>query len=69
MVCVFVHMWGDPHRGQGTSPDLLDVGIQIVVSCFVWVLGTELGFPGRAPSALKHLARSPVSSLYFYSDF
>lgn len=59
------YMWGDPHRGQGTSSDHLELGIQIVVSCFVWVLRTELGFSGRAPSALKHLARCPASRLYF----
>lgn len=41
-----VHSCPDAHRGQRC---LVSLGLesQVVVSCLIWVLGIELGFPGE----------------------
>lgn len=46
-------VWGYVHMSAGSHRDLGIRFTQGIVSCFMWVLGSEFGFPrrpGRAPN-------------------
>ena len=54
-VCVCVCVYAcecSAHGGQKRAPDTLELKLQAVESCLLWVLGTELRSCGRAASAL-----------------
>lgn len=40
-------------RGQNRILNLLELELQLVVSCLTWELGNDLGSSGKAASALK----------------
>lgn len=40
--------------GQEREPDSLELVLEVVVSCPVWMLGTELWFSVRAADAINH---------------
>lgn len=42
------------HNGQKRAPDHLELGLQMVVSCHVGMLGIRHGSSGVAVSALNH---------------
>lgn len=49
--------------------DPLKLGLEEVVSCLVWVLGTELWSSSRVVSALNHLSSSVVLNLWVSTPF
>lgn len=51
-VCAHVHLCMGTLGGQMRMP-VLERKLQIVVSCQMWVLGTELGSSGSAASTLN----------------
>ena len=56
-VCVLVlayAMYVCVSGGQKSVLDPLELEFQVVMSCPMWMLGTELGFSGRAPATLNH---------------
>lgn len=55
-------MCAGTHGGQKRALDSLEWEIQIVVSCLMEVLGTELRVFRRAVSALNH--QSPLPSVH-----
>lgn len=58
---MLLHVW----RPEVLDPLGLEL-LQMVVSCLLWVLETELGgFSEKAASALKQWAISPGRSLHF----
>lgn len=50
---VYAHTCVSNYRGQKGAPDLPDLELQVVISCLMWVLGTEFGFSERVTSALN----------------
>jgi|UPI0000F4FF29 hypothetical protein len=48
--------------------DLLDRKLQVVVSCRIWVLGTELRLSARAGSALNCGAVSPTPQHLMFDE-
>lgn len=54
--------YGCPQKPEASAP--LKLELQTVVSCLIWVPGTELGSPGRAVSALSHFS-NPRSFVHY----
>lgn len=52
-VCVFAYVFS-AHRGQNQTSNPLELQVQAIVRCPLWVLGTQLGFSGMATSSLNH---------------
>jgi hypothetical protein len=46
IIIIFVYACSCPSKPEAS--DLLELELQTVVSCPVWVLGTELGFSAKA---------------------
>lgn len=40
--------------------DPLELELEVVATCLVWVLGTEFGSSGRTAGTLNHWASSPA---------
>lgn len=40
-------------ESQRRASDLQELQVQVVVNCFTWVLGTELGSPARTPCTIS----------------
>lgn len=54
-VCVFMFMSMYTYVGvEAKGVNSLDLELQIVVSCLLWVLGLELWSSRRAATALRH---------------
>ena len=58
--CLSVHHVHAGTWGQKRVLDLLELVLQVAVSCPRWVLGTERGSSGRTLSVLSHWAISPA---------
>jgi len=65
---IHVHAFGSillclcgAHKGQKRASDLLELELQVVVGCLMWVLGTELRSFARAANTLNCRAVSPGS--------
>lgn len=56
------------HRGQKMVSDVLELELQIVVSCLDWMLGTELGSSSKAVCTSNCQAISPVPTLETSGD-
>lgn len=65
LLCVCPSVCRDVHEGGAWRLGPPGAGVGMIVSCLVWVLGTELRVSGRAASALNHCSTSlaPQSSL------
>ena len=50
-LCIYVHACGT-YRGQKRISDPLELELQVVMSCLIWVQGTEIKPSGRASSIL-----------------
>lgn len=48
-----MRMGGGAIGVQRRASDLQELQVQVVVNCFVWVLGTELGSPSRTPGTIS----------------
>jgi hypothetical protein len=65
-----------PKRGQRRISDLLELELQAIVSCLMWVLGTELGSSAGAAGALSlslslshtHTHTHTHTDLFMYSS-
>lgn len=57
-MCIHVSLCGHVHPCVGDRPslDLLQLKLQVVVSCPACALGTDLGFPARVVYTLIHRA-------------
>lgn len=53
------------HRGQKTIPDCLELELQMVVSCPMLVLGTELSSP-RAANAFSWWTIPPAPKIFIF---
>lgn len=61
-------LWADACSGQKMGSDALELKLQLVVSCLMWVLGAEIGSSARTVSALNGWAISSTS-MYVYRIF
>lgn len=55
--------------GQQTSLDSLELELQVVVSCHMWALGTELGSSGSAASTINFWATSSSPRILWLFPF
>lgn len=60
--CADVHK--DQKRASVLPSELLELNLQGAIGCLLWVLGAELGFSGRAASALT--TEPPLQSTFFF---
>jgi hypothetical protein len=54
--CCYVNVCKSTRRGRNKDPESLELEGQVILSHPKWMLATELGYPGRAASVLKHWA-------------
>lgn len=52
--CVYVHVCFGAWGGQSNIWDSVSLGLQVVGSSLMWLLGIEFWFSDRAASTLKH---------------
>lgn len=67
IVCVYP-MCRDVHKGQRTVSDLLEMKLEVAVSCPTWSLGSELrtaGGVGRIPNCSATLLTPQILFLFF----
>ena len=61
--CITLHapwLWRYPWRPKESIRDPVELELQAIMNCLMWVLGMEPKTPARAVSALKHWAISPA---------
>ena len=58
------HLSVDAHAGQQGESEPLELELQVIGGCLMWVLGTELWSSARTASSLKHTARLRTPHYY-----
>lgn len=66
--CTYTTYMQVPVEARRDRSPPLELSLQAVVSCLMWVLGTKPGFSAKAVSAISRRAISPAPAQQLLSD-